>query len=275
MDRDVGTGLVRSLASGGVATVGLFRHGAGPHRDPDEEAFGADTVIVPLAGVWTYHGRAAPAEIAPGVVVAGRAGSRFGARHRSERPDDRTFYVELSSTSGAAEGAFERDVVPRTTSVAHAIADLWREASTDDLAKGLAVDILALRLTIELARVSPIGRVPPVARDAVDAAREYLEAHYAERIDLATLARVAHLSPFHLARAFRARVGTSPHRHLMDVRLAAAEALLRDGDLTVTRVADRTGFVSLGHFARRFGARYGMSPSAYRRTFGRGSRTKG
>jgi AraC-like DNA-binding protein len=92
---------------------------------------------------------------------------------------------------------------------------------------------------------------------------------------VATLSRVAHLSPFHLARAFRHRVGTSPHRYLMDVRLAAAESMLRDGDLTVTRIADRTGFASLAHLGRRFAERYGMPPSAYRRTFGRGDRTPG
>ncbi|HYG72112.1 MAG TPA: helix-turn-helix transcriptional regulator, partial [Actinomycetota bacterium] len=132
-------------------------------------------------------------------------------------------------------------------------------------------------LGLELARTEgcarPSRRLTRAADAAVEAARAHLEARFAEPIDLAELSRVALMSPFHLARAFRARTGTSPHRYLMDVRLRAVEAMLRDGELTVSRIADRTGFGSPSHLSRRFAARYRMSPSSYRRTFGRGSRT--
>ena len=213
-----------------------------------------------------------------GVVVAGGGGARFGARHDGERPQDRALFVEIAGDDAGAAirpSAFEREVVPTTAEIGGIAAELWREARSDDVASGLAVDLLAMRLTIALVRAPRPLEASLAARDGVDAAREHIERHFAERIDLAALSRVAHLSPFHLARAFRARVGTSPHRYLMDTRLAAAESLLRRGELTVTRVADRTGFASLAHLGRRFAERYGMSPSAYQRTFGRGDRTPG
>jgi AraC-like DNA-binding protein len=101
-------------------------------------------------------------------------------------------------------------------------------------------------------------------RAQVLVARDYLDEHFAEDVDLATLARVASVSPFHLARAFRAEVGIPPHAYLVERRLDRAAALLGSGDGTVTQVAMAVGFRSPAHFAKRFRRRFGTSPSAFR-----------
>jgi AraC-like DNA-binding protein len=283
VELDVGTGLVATLATGGIATVGTFRHADRPHRDPPEETFRLDTVIVPVGGSWVLHGGRGRHDVEPGVVVTGRRGSWYGARHDLERPGDTALFVQLrpgaiAADDGLLDLALGHDVVPRTAAIGAAAAHLWCEARDAGRWHTLGVDLLATRLILELARMRPdrSARHPAQTRAAdvaVDAAREHLDTHFAEPIDLATLSRVALMSPFHLARAFRARVGTSPHRYLMDVRLRAAEAMLREGELTVTSVADHAGFASPSHLSRRFAERYGMSPSSYRRTFGQGTRT--
>ncbi|HYG73105.1 MAG TPA: AraC family transcriptional regulator [Actinomycetota bacterium] len=282
MDVDIGTGLVRTLAESELTRVGVFRHGPGAHRDPSEEAFDADTVILPLAGAWWFHGAGGRREVGHGVLVAGRGGSCYGAGHDDDRPDDRALFVQVLdrrsvAPDGIAERAFAHDVVPRTERLGRVAAELWDEIRGDDPDRVLAIDLLAMRLSLELARTaeapSRIGPRSPAADAAADAARIHLETRYADPIDMAELSRVALMSPFHLARAFRARIGTSPHRYLIEVRLRAAEALLRGGDLTVSRIAERTGFGSPSHLGRRFVERYGMQPSIYRRTFGRGRST--
>lgn len=51
----------------------------------------------------------------------------------------------------------------------------------------------------------------------------------------------------------------------LQVRLAAAEHLLRSGDRPVGQVGLAVGFATPAHFATSFAARHGQSPSAYRK----------
>jgi len=70
------------------------------------------------------------------------------------------------------------------------------------------------------------------------------------------------MSPFHFARVFRALVGKPPHRYLLEVRLARAARLLREG-LSVTETCFAAGFNNLSYFTRRFRRCYGTAPSQF------------
>ncbi|HTT95720.1 MAG TPA: AraC family transcriptional regulator [Solirubrobacterales bacterium] len=95
-------------------------------------------------------------------------------------------------------------------------------------------------------------------------ARDAIDRSYATPLDVAALARVAHVSPAHFARQFRAVFGETPHRYLQRRRIERAMELLRDTDRPVTEVCLDVGFASLGTFSRTFSAVVGESPSAYR-----------
>jgi AraC-like DNA-binding protein len=100
------------------------------------------------------------------------------------------------------------------------------------------------------------------ARDAMDRA-------YASPLDIASLARVAHVSEAHFIRVFRATFGETPHRYLQRRRVERAAFLLRESPLSVTAICFEVGFNSLGTFSRTFRAVLGSSPSDYRRTTSR------
>ena len=95
-------------------------------------------------------------------------------------------------------------------------------------------------------------------------ARDAIDRSFAKPLDVAALARVAHVSPAHFSRQFRATFGETPHRYLQRRRIERAMELLRDTDLPVTEVCLDVGFASLGTFSRTFSAVVGESPSAYR-----------
>lgn len=99
-------------------------------------------------------------------------------------------------------------------------------------------------------------------RAAVNRAREYLDAHYADNPSLAELSRLADLSPFHLARVFRAEVGLPPHAYLIGVRICRAKELLAGG-WSVARVATATGFFDQSHFTHHFRSLVGVPPGRY------------
>ena len=95
------------------------------------------------------------------------------------------------------------------------------------------------------------------AKDRMDAASH-------EDWPVRRLARVGGVSEAHFARSFKQVFGVPPHRYLLTRRIERAKALLRDTDLSITEIAFRTGWESLGTFGRVFRDVTGESPSAIR-----------
>jgi AraC-like DNA-binding protein len=95
-------------------------------------------------------------------------------------------------------------------------------------------------------------------------ARDAIDRHFPEPLDVPALARVALMSPAHFIREFKNTFGEPPHRYLQRRRVERAMALLRDSALSVTAVGLSVGFTSPGTFSRTFKAVVGQSPSAYR-----------
>jgi AraC-like DNA-binding protein len=99
------------------------------------------------------------------------------------------------------------------------------------------------------------------ARDAMDRA-------YAGPLDVRAVAAVAHISPAHFSRCFRAVFGESPHRYLQRRRVERSMFLLRESDRTVTDICFDVGFSSVGTFSRTFREIVGQTPSVYREGHG-------
>ena len=81
---------------------------------------------------------------------------------------------------------------------------------------------------------------------------------------LAQLADAANLSADHFTRAFHARVGTTPHRHVVRRRLQRAIGLLNRSGTSVADVADEAGFATPAHFVATFRQIMGVTPGAVR-----------
>jgi AraC family transcriptional regulator of arabinose operon len=91
-----------------------------------------------------------------------------------------------------------------------------------------------------------------------------MDFHYRQRLTVEQLAAQAHLSPSRFAHLFRQEVGTSPMRHLEQVRLQQARRLLASTHLTVSEVADVLGYCNVFHFSKVFRDHVGQPPSQFR-----------
>jgi AraC family transcriptional regulator len=80
---------------------------------------------------------------------------------------------------------------------------------------------------------------------------------------LEQMAAVAHLSPYHFARQFKASTGLAPH-YLISRRIERAQHLLRaDGELGLAEVALRVGFSDQSQFSRHFKRILGVTPRQF------------
>jgi AraC family transcriptional regulator len=93
---------------------------------------------------------------------------------------------------------------------------------------------------------------------------EYIDANLDGEITVRALAASVGLSEGFFIRAFRAAVGQSPHRYLIDRRLARARLLLRTSRHDLREIAFATGFSSHAHMTAAFRERLGISPSHFR-----------
>lgn len=94
----------------------------------------------------------------------------------------------------------------------------------------------------------------------------HIDGNLHRALPLADLGAVVHMSPFHFARLFKRATGLSPHRFILQRRIAAAAVLLlADSSPSIKTVARAVGFATASHFATTFRRVTGMTPTAYRR----------
>ena len=93
---------------------------------------------------------------------------------------------------------------------------------------------------------------------------DYLAVHLDEALDLETLARVAHFSPYHFHRIYRGLLGETVNDTVRRLRLHRSAIDLLDRDLGIERTARRAGYASQAAFTRAFRAEYGEPPARYR-----------
>ncbi len=93
---------------------------------------------------------------------------------------------------------------------------------------------------------------------------DYIDAHLAEDIQLADLAQLLTMSPFHFGRLFKQAIGTPPHQYLLQQRVERAKRLLKQTNQPIIQIALDCGFKSHSHLSKQFRQLTGMTPTAYR-----------
>jgi len=130
-------------------------------------------------------------------------------------------------------------------------------------------DSLSVALLIALSRrprvASPRDFRGGLAPWQLTRSMDYLESRIGEHVTLKALADVARLSPSHYVRAFKASVGTTPHRWLLDLRVRRVQQLLLDTRSPLSQIAFETGFADQAHLNRVFRQITGENPGAWRR----------
>jgi len=101
-------------------------------------------------------------------------------------------------------------------------------------------------------------------RRLVDRIADVVEQRLGDPLRLEDLAAVAHLSPYHFARAFKRTTGLAPHEYVTIRRIERAKALLVRGEHSVAAIASSLGYDNVGHFRRLFLRHTGLLPSALR-----------
>lgn len=126
----------------------------------------------------------------------------------------------------------------------------------------LITDVLTLCFTIPLkqelaSQNASLGKMQAV--------KEYIDGHFAERLSLDALSEQFFLSKFHLAREFKRIYGTTVGSYILSQRITYAKELLRFSDKSIEAVAAACGVTDTSYFNKVFKKSEGISPSQYRK----------
>jgi AraC family transcriptional regulator len=254
----------------------------GPRRRPSAEDFSPDfQVAFPYRGAFVWHVGHDAVVSDPNQVLFVRGGESF---HVSEHCGNGFAEViitpaqsrlrEIAETAGFdLEGhplfaARSRRAVPelqrRCAAFVQRLArpDGDDEFCADEELVGLVQDALAME---------PLRRAAsPHTRRLIRRTKEYLDAHFTERVLLTNVADAVGASPAYLTDVFRRCEGLSLHRYVTQLRLARSLVELPHAS-DLTRLALDLAFSSHSHFTFAFRRAFGCTPSEYRRRTSRGA----
>lgn len=95
--------------------------------------------------------------------------------------------------------------------------------------------------------------------------KAYIDEHYSEDISLAQISAHFYISPYYLSHLFKRHFSYSVMQYVIRRRIGEAQSLLMRTRISVTDIAQRTGFSDASHFSKLFMKYVGMSPLEYRR----------
>jgi AraC family transcriptional regulator len=215
----------------------------------------------------------------PGSIAVVPAGTSVLWR-RQGSIDALLIYLEPSLVARVAAESFELDpsrAVVRPLDVLHspelrsAMLAVDAELSASGVGEPLLVESIATNLSVHLIRYFSAPYQLPVPADSVLARRklhsviEYIMENLEGNPTLEQMASVAHLSPYHFARQFKATTGLPPHQYVISRRIERAKHLLRaDDELSLVEVALRVGFSDQSKFSFHFKRITGVTPRQFR-----------
>lgn len=149
-----------------------------------------------------------------------------------------------------------------------------QQPGCDEICQDL-LEIILLRLRRrEDFSLSGIPSGPRSSRNC-DLVRRYIDNHFKENLTLDQLARMVHISKYHLSHTFREEFHISPISYLIARRIQESRFLLRETDHSISQIAQILGFSSLSYFSQSFRRLEGISPIEFRRHHHKKSRESG
>jgi len=97
----------------------------------------------------------------------------------------------------------------------------------------------------------------------VQQAMQFVFQHFREQITLDQVARQSGYTVSHFSRLFSRLTGKTFTDFLLELRLNYAKMLLLSTDLSITAIAEKSGFGSISNFHRRFREKCGVSPANF------------
>jgi len=208
------------------------------------------------------------------VVYALRPGQTFGVR--ADKPDSLKLFVLRfdvfqadRSQDRRALSADERAVFPAHVEIMADAASqpaLLCELIHSYWCNGDELERFRSRLAFQellFAMLQSSGRPADDSHTGLEAARSFMERHYADNLTIEQLARIAEISPKYFVDLFKKTYGVSAMDFLTELRINRAKQFMMQSHAKLRDIAHQVGYNDEFYFSRKFKKEVGMSPTVY------------
>lgn len=105
----------------------------------------------------------------------------------------------------------------------------------------------------------------PAGKTVLQQSIPYIQTHLAEKLDIEHLAGLCGYSSSYFSRLFHRTYGVTVSQYILRQRLESAKRLLEQPDLSISQIAESSGFSDSSHFIKSFRDTYGETPGVFRR----------
>ena len=238
-----------------LSKINIF-HQKPSYRTLDMRCRSTNGFLFILQGNCTYSYEGGSFSLEPGSVAYLPYGS---AHHLEIHSEDIAFYrIDFHLTLDGEIALFS--YVP--LKICHAVPEECARAveALMDHCQFVQNSIRKAELMCTIFRTLP-AKPASARRERLSPAIRYLRANLTEKIDCSGLAQACNLSSAQFYNLFHGEYGMSPLEYRDSLLLDRAELLLRDGDFSVSEVAEMLGFETVSYFSRFFKKHKGVSPS--------------
>jgi len=127
---------------------------------------------------------------------------------------------------------------------------------------GILLQLLSRFVGPENFRIDkPVTAIPSKVLDAIN----FIQTHLTKDLTVSQLAKRANQNSDYFARQFKTVTGETPVNYIQSVRMERAQFLLITTNLTLTEIANATGYKDISYFSRVFSRKIGQTPGEYRK----------
>ena len=86
-----------------------------------------------------------------------------------------------------------------------------------------------------------------------------------QTLTLETFAEECHVSSSYLGRYFKQKIGITPMKYINMQKMEYVKKLLRETDMPLHEIVEKSGYIDVSNFIRKFKTEVGMTPINYRK----------
>jgi len=105
------------------------------------------------------------------------------------------------------------------------------------------------------------------ANHKIEEIADFISSHYSENISIEDLSEKFYMSKYHLCRTFKKYTGFTINEYININRIMQAKKLLTDSNISISKIAEQTGYQSLTNFGKVFKQYMGKRPTDFRKAY--------
>ena len=137
---------------------------------------------------------------------------------------------------------------------------------SDDDISALNIKNLVMKILLDMIKENEIELKNSKYSPCVIKAINYINKNLSENLTIKSIADAIYVSESTLTKHIRRELGTTVNGYIDDLILTRAAQMIAEGRYSLSAISNRFGFCDQFYFSRKFKAKFGITPSEYKKS---------